>query len=78
MHLVCKTDLYHKGKRYKKGDSIKIDQSKISAFISKGWVEEAGQDLEQIEVEAKELKPKRKTKELKIDAQTKNDEANQD
>lgn len=78
MDLICLTELYHKGKRYAKGDSIKIDQSKIAAFISKGWVAEQGKDVKEIEVEVKEVKAKRQTKELKIDVETKEDEADQD
>lgn len=78
MDLICLTELYHNGKRYVKGDSIKIDQSKISAFISKGWVAEQVKDVKEIEVEVKEVKAKRQTKELKIDVETKEDETDQD
>jgi len=78
MDLYCLTDLYHQGKRYKEGDSIKLDQQKIEAFISKGWVAEKKDEVAEIEVVVKEVKAKRQTKELKVDAETKDDETNKD
>lgn len=77
MALICLMDLNHKGKNYKKGDAIVVDPAKVEVFIAKGWA--ADQSLvNEIEVEAKELKPKRQTKEFKVDVQTKSDEADQD
>ena len=71
-------DLNHKGKNYKKGDAIVVDPAKVEVFIAKGWAQDSAAAVNEIEVEAKELKPKRQTKEFKVDIQTKSDEADQD
>lgn len=78
MALVCLTDLIYKGKKYRKGDAIKVDPSKVSAFIAKGWAGDEVAAVKEIKVDAKEVKAKRETKEFKVEVNTKDDEADQD
>lgn len=78
MGLVCLIDLQHKGKSYKKGEAIAVDPAKVSVFISKGWAKESGDAVADIDVEVKEIKAKRQTKEFKIDIDTKSDATDQD
>ena len=53
------------GRDYKEGDIIEINDANISKWISKGWGEA---------IEKKEAKPKKETKELKLDSkETKNE-----
>jgi len=78
MALVCLTDLIYKGKKYRKGDAIKVDPAKVSAFIAKGWAADEVAAVNEIKVDAKEVKAKRETKEFKVEVNTKDDEADQD
>jgi hypothetical protein len=78
MALVCLTDLIYKGKQYRKGDAIKVDPAKVSAFIAKGWAADELAQINEIKVDAKELKAERETKEFKVEINTKDDEADQD
>lgn len=78
MALVCLTDLIYKGKKYRKGDAIKVDPAKVSVFIAKGWASRPDSALNEIKVDAKEVKAERETKEFKVEINTKDDEANQD
>jgi hypothetical protein len=78
MALVCLTDLTYKGKQYRKGDAIKVDPAKVSAFIAKGWAADELAQINEIKVDAKELKAERETKEFKVEINTKDDEADQD
>ena len=78
MGLVCLVDLQYKGKSYKKGDSIKVDPAKVLAFINKGWANEPSDKVNEIKVDAKEVKTKRQTKEFKIDLDTKDDATDKD
>ena len=78
MALVCLTDLIYKGKKYRKGDAIKVDPAKVSAFIAKGWAADEVAAVKEIKVDAKEVKAKRETKEFKVEINTKDDEADQD
>ena len=78
MALVCLTDLIYKGKKYRKGDAIKVDPAKVSAFIAKGWAADEVAAVKEIKVDAKEVKAKRETKEFKVEVNTKDDEADQD
>ena len=78
MALVCLTDLIYKGKKYCKGDAIKVDPAKVSVFIAKGWASRPDSALNEIKVDAKEVKAKRETKEFKVEINTKDDEADQD
>ncbi len=71
-------DINQKGRNYKKGESIVVDVEKVEVFIAKGWAQDSAAAVNEIQVEAKELKPKRQTKEFKVDIQTKSDEADQD
>lgn len=78
MALVCLTDLIYKGKKYRKGDAIKINPAKVSVFIAKGWAADEVAAVKEIKVDAKEVKAKRETKEFKVEVNTKDDEADQD
>ncbi len=78
MALICLMDINQKGRNYKKGESIVVDVEKVEVFIAKGWAQDSAPAVNEIQVEAKELKPKRQTKEFKVDIQTKSDEADQD
>jgi hypothetical protein len=66
MALVCLTDLIYKGKKYREGDAIKVDPAKVSVFIAKGWAFRPDSALNEIEVDAKEVKAKRETKEFDL------------
>jgi hypothetical protein len=78
MALVCLTDLIYKGKQYRKGDAIKVDPAKVSAFIAKGWAADEVAQISEIKVDAKEVKAERETKEFKVEINTKDDETDQD
>ncbi len=78
MALICLTDLIYKGKKYREGDAIKVDSAKVSVFIAKGWASRPDTALNEIKVDAKEVKADRETKEFKVEINTKDDEANQD
>ena len=78
MAVICLMYLNHKGKNSRKGVAIVVDPAKVEVFIAKGWAQDSAAAVSEIQVEAKELKPKRQTKEFKVDIQTKSDEADQD
>lgn len=57
------------GKRYNEGDIINIDEQKAKHWIGKKWGES---------ISKKEAKPKKETKELKLDSKETKDETNKD
>jgi hypothetical protein len=57
---------------------LKLIRQKVSVFIAKGWAFRPDSALNEIEVDAKEVKAKRETKEFKVEVNTKDDEADQD
>ena len=65
MKIKLLTSISKEGRNYNEGDIIEINESNLSKWISKGWGEA---------IIKKEAKPKKETKELKIDSkETKNE-----
>ena len=65
MKIKLLTSIFKEGRNYKEGDIIEINESNLSKWISKGWGES---------IIKKQAKPKKETKELKLDSkETKNE-----
>ena len=68
MKIKLKCDMFIDGKEIKKGSIVRINEQKKEIWIKKGWGE----------IIKKEAKPKKETKELKLDSKETKDETNKD
>ena len=69
MKIKLLTSISKEGRNYKEGDIIEINESNLSKWISMGWGEA---------IVKKEAKPKKETKELKIDSKETKNETSKD
>lgn len=67
MKIKLKTSIQKDGREYQAGDIIEINEANLPKWISNGWGEA---------IAKKEAKPKKETKELKLDSKETKNEAN--
>ena len=68
MKIKLLTQIKRGGQIYSEGQILEIEDSKVNKWVSKGWGE----------IIKKEAKPKKETKELKIDSKETKDATNKD
>lgn len=67
MKIKLKTSIQKDGREYQAGDIIEINEANLPKWIANEWGEP---------IEKKEAKPKKETKELKLDSKETKNEAN--
>ncbi len=67
MKIKLLVEIFKDGKKYAEGDTMQIDDHKAESWIAKKWCKA---------ISSKEAKPKKETKELKLDSKETKDEAN--
>lgn len=67
MKIKLLVEIFKDGKMYAEGETMNVDENKAELWIAKKWCKA---------ISNKEHKPKKETKELKLDSKETKDEAN--
>ena len=67
MKIKLLVEIFKDGKMYAEGETMNVDDHKAESWIAKKWCKS---------ISIKEAKPKKETRELKIDSKETKDEAN--